>query len=172
METLRATYGLERIAYVDVDAHHGDGVFYSFEEDPAMFIADFHEDGRFLYPGTGYANESGRGEAAGTKINIPMPPFAGDDQFMAEWPRVEKFLNDARPEFIFMQCGADSLSGDPITHLQYTTAAHAYAATRLCKVADEHAQGRLLAMGGGGYNRANLADAWTSVVKSLIESVQ
>ncbi len=168
IETLKREYHLTRIAYVDIDAHHGDGVFYAFESDPALAYADLHEDGRFLYPGTGNAREHGRGDAAGTKLNIPMPPDADDRQFLLAWERVEEFIDAARPEFILFQCGADSIAGDPITHLRYSSAAHGHAAESLCALADAHAQGRLLAMGGGGYNRRNLALAWTAVVATLV----
>ena len=65
-------------------------------------------------------------------------------------------------------CGADSIDGDPITHLQFTPAAHAHAAKRLCVLADRHCDGRLLAMGGGGYNRDNLAKGWTGVVREFV----
>jgi acetoin utilization protein AcuC len=170
IETLRHVYGLQRIAYVDIDAHHGDGVFYAFENDPELMIADLHEDGRFLYPGTGSAEETGRGAAQGTKLNIPMPPAAGDDAFREAWGRVESLLEMFRPEFILFQCGADSISGDPITHLAYTPAAHRHAATGLCRLAERHCSGRLLAMGGGGYNRRNLALAWSAVLEVLIEN--
>jgi acetoin utilization protein AcuC len=171
IETLRARFPIQRIAYVDIDAHHGDGMYYGFEQDPTVFIADLHEDGRFLYPGTGFAHETGRGAAEGTKLNIPMRPEAGDEDFLQAWERVEAFVDNARPEFIFLQCGADSLAGDPITHLQYTVAAHSHAAGRLCALADKHCAGRLLAMGGGGYNRQNLAVAWAAVVKTMVASV-
>jgi acetoin utilization protein AcuC len=170
IEMLTKEYGLSRIAYVDIDAHHGDGVFYAFEEEPRVFIADLHEDGRFLYPGTGAAGESGRGLALGTKLNIPMPPDCGDDAFRAAWARVEDFLHQARPQFILFQCGADSIAGDPLTHLRYTPAAHAEAARRLCAIADEHGRGRLLAMGGGGYDYRSLALAWTGVLAALVEA--
>lgn len=169
-ETLRRKYGVKRVAYVDIDAHHGDGVFYSFEEDPDLLFADIHEDGRFLYPGTGAATETGVGAAKGTKLNLPMPPGADDEQFFAAWAKVEAYLEATRPEFILFQCGADSLEGDPITHLRFSENAHAHAATRLCALADDMAQGRVLAMGGGGYNRRNLARAWTRVVRSLVEA--
>ena len=168
IETLKAEYGLSRIAYVDIDAHHGDGVYYAFEADPAVWFADLHEDGRYLYPGTGDAAERGRGEALGTKLNLPMPPDADDEQFMEAWRLVETFIDGARPEFILFQCGADSVAGDPITHLRYSSAAHAHAAGSLCAIADRHCDGRLLAMGGGGYNRRNLALAWTAVVRALL----
>ncbi len=88
-------------------------------------------------------------------------------RFATAWEEVERYLDDARPELILLQCGADSLAGDPITHLQYSAEAHAHAARRLGVLADRHADGRLLAMGGGGYNRANLARAWTRVVEEL-----
>jgi len=167
IEILRKEYDIRKIAYVDIDAHHGDGVFYEFENDPALVFVDFHEDGRFLYPGTGKAEETGRGLAVGTKLNIPMPPNAGDDRFIILWEEVEHFISSAKPEFILFQCGADSLGGDPITHLNYTKAAHAHAAKRLCALANTHCHGRLLAMGGGGYNRVNLAQAWCAVVDAM-----
>lgn len=171
IETLRARHGLERIGYVDIDAHHGDGVYYGFEDDPHLYVADLHEDGRYLYPGTGHANECGRGPANGTKLNIPMPPGAGDAEFLAAWPRVEEHLRRARPQFILFQCGADSIAGDQLTHLSYTEAAHVHATRSLCRIADRLCAGRLLVMGGGGYNRANLARTWTAVLNALIESL-
>jgi acetoin utilization protein AcuC len=167
IEQARRAHGLERVAYVDIDAHHGDGVFYAFEDDPDVIIADLHEDGRFLYPGTGSRDETGSGEAAGTKLNIPMRPGSGDRAFLHAWEEVEAFLHSKPPELIFLQCGADSLRGDPITHLAYSDEAHSHAATRLRAMADEYCGGRLLALGGGGYDRANLARAWTRVVEAL-----
>ena len=169
IETLRLQHGLQRIAYVDIDAHHGDGVFYSFEADPELVFADMHEDGRFLYPGSGSDTETGTGAARGTKLNIPMPPEADDAQFYPAWEQLETFIDQHCPEFILFQCGADSIAGDPITHLRYTPAAHRHAAQRLQRLAERHCQGRLLAMGGGGYNRGNLALAWTAVVDALLE---
>jgi len=170
VEYLRREYGLRRVAYVDIDAHHGDGVFYGFEEDPDVIFADIHEDGRYLYPGTGAESETGRGRARGTKLNIAMAPGAGDTEFYGAWQRVEDYLEAAEPEFIILQCGADSLEGDPITHLRYTEQAHADAASALCRLADRYCGGRVVGTGGGGYNRANLARAWTRVVQSFVEA--
>jgi acetoin utilization protein AcuC len=171
-EILRNNYGVRRIAYVDIDAHHGDGMFYAFEADPELFIADIHEDGRALYPGTGHASETGAGAAAGTKLNIPVRPRMGDERFLQCWERVEAFLEAAEPEFILFQCGADSMAGDPIAHLEFTAAAHAHAARRLCVMADRYGAGRILGMGGGGYNRANLARGWTAVVREFVAAGQ
>ncbi len=167
IETLFNKYDLQRVAYIDIDAHHGDGVFYSFEDDPRLIFADMHEDGQFLYPGTGAIDETGKGAAAGTKLNIPMPPQADDRLFFKMWPQVEKFIARYQPEFILLQCGADSIAGDPITHLAYSEKAHAYAAERLAKIAEKYCDGKLLAMGGGGYNHHNIAKTWTAVIDAL-----
>ena len=101
------------------------------------------------------------------KLNVALRPGANDADFDKAWSRVESFLEAGRPEFVIFQCGADSLAGDPITHLEYTEESHAKAAARLRDIADRHCQGRIVATGGGGYNRDNLARAWTRVVESL-----
>jgi acetoin utilization protein AcuC len=163
----RSKYNIQRIAYVDIDAHHGDGIFYEFEDDPLLFFADTHEDGRYLFPGTGSANETGKGAAAGTKLNIPLQPGANDEAFVSEFGRVEQFIDEARPELIILQSGADSLAGDPITHLQFSAKAHRHAADALHRLAHKHCNGRIIGLGGGGYNRDNIGEAWTQVVKSF-----
>lgn len=169
IETLRAEFGIHRIAYVDIDAHHADGVYYAFADDPELIFADLHEDGRFLFPGTGDASETGTGAALGTKLNIPLPPGSGDAQFHAVWPKVEAFVRQARPEFIILQAGADSVLGDPLTHLQFSPSVHGHAALRLRGLSRQCCAGRLLALGGGGYNRASLAAAWCEVVQALLD---
>jgi acetoin utilization protein AcuC len=167
IEAAMRFYGIQRLAYVDIDAHHGDGVFYGFDEDPRVMFADLHEDGRYLYPGTGSRSETGRGAASGTKLNIPMPPGADDDAFLVAWEEVEAYLDANPPELLLLNCGADSLAGDPITHLKYSENAHGHAAARLAVLADRHCGGRVLGMGGGGYNRRNLARAWTRSVEGF-----
>ena len=170
VEMLRRRFGLRRIAYVDIDAHHGDGVFYAFVEDPDLLFADVHEDGHHLFPGTGRADETGTGAARGTKLNFPLPPGAGDAQFLALWPRIEAYLLAGRPEFILLQCGADSIEGDPLTHLRFSADAHAHAAKRLCAIAEQLGHGRVLGLGGGGYNRSNLARGWNHVVEAFLDA--
>jgi acetoin utilization protein AcuC len=168
IDTLREEYGVKRIAYVDIDVHHGDGLYYPYESDPDLIYADIHEDGRYLYPGTGDAGECGEGEAYGSKLNLPLAPGAGDDEFYAAWDGVVEHLRAYEPEFIIMQCGADSLAGDPLAHLQYTPAPHAHAARSLCALANEFTGGRIIGLGGGGYNRGNLAAAWCGVLEEFI----
>jgi acetoin utilization protein AcuC len=169
IEALRRRHGLARIGYVDIDAHHGDGVYYGFEDDPGVIFADIHESGETLYPGTGSVDEHGRGAAAGTKLNIPLPAGSGDEEFRAVWPLVVKHLERHAPEFLILQCGADSIAGDPLANLRFSPAAHALAARELCALADRLGHGRLLALGGGGYDRGNLARTWAGVLEALLE---
>jgi len=169
IETLRSEYGLRRIAYVDIDVHHGDGVYYAFEDDPDLAIADIHQDGRFLFPGTGFAHETGRDAAIGTKCNLPLAPGAGDAEFFAAWTVAEGFVDRFAPEFVLVQCGADGLSGDPLADLRLTPAAHSHAVRRLRALAERHARGRLMAFGGGGYRLDNLSMAWCAVLEALLE---
>ena len=168
IEHLRRRHGMHRVAYVDIDAHHGDGVFYAFEQDPDVIIADLHESGHSLYPGTGSELESGRGAAIGTKLNVPLPAGADEAAFEGVWPAMLAHVERFAPQFVLLQCGADSIAGDPITHLRLTPACHTRAARDLAALADQLGHGRVLAMGGGGYDRGNLARAWSGVVEGLL----
>ncbi|MCP8319975.1 MAG: acetoin utilization protein AcuC [archaeon] len=162
------TYGLKRILYVDIDAHHGDGVCYEFYDDPKVFIADIHEDGRYLYPGTGFSHETGSGKAEGTKLNIPLKLGAGDEEFKEAFTRVEEFAHQTKPELIIFQCGADGLENDPLTHLRYTEEVHKYSTKKLHEISHELCDGRIMALGGGGYNPNNVAKAWIEVIKGFL----
>jgi acetoin utilization protein AcuC len=169
IDTLREEYGIERVAYVDIDVHHGDGLYYPYEEDADLIYADIHEDGHYLYPGTGHDYERGKGPGQGLKLNLPMQPGWGDKEFHGAWERVVEHVRKHKPEFIVFQCGADSLAGDPLAHLQYTPKAHAHAARSLCGLANELCDGRIMGFGGGGYNRGNLAAAWCAVLDEFIK---
>ncbi len=167
---LRKKYNLKRIAYVDIDAHHGDGVFYPFESDPDLIFADLHQDGNTLYPGTGHAFEKGKGPAKGYKLNIPLPPGADDEYFWQVWPAVEQFLRTLQPEFIILQCGADSIIGDPIANLNLSAQVHYKVAGKLTSLAEELGHDRIMGLGGGGYDPHNIAQGWCSVLRALIET--
>ena len=168
VELLRSRYKLRRILYVDIDVHHGDGVYYSYEADPDLFIFDVHEDGMFLYPGTGSANESGVGRAKGTKVNIPLAPGSGDQAVLQQLPRLERFARTAEPEFIIFQCGADGLRGDPISGLRYSPKAHREVGMLVHRLSHELCSGRMVALGGGGYLPRNCSDAWCEVVSAMV----
>jgi acetoin utilization protein AcuC len=160
-------FKMKSVAYVDIDAHHGDGVYYEFEPDPRVVVGDIHEDGKYLYPGTGDDGEEGTGFGLGTKLNIGLAPGSGDQQFMEAFDRVAEFVRGSKPEMIFFQCGADGLAGDPIADLRYTPAAHAHASRKLHSLAHEVCGGKILAMGGGGYDPGNVSAAWSAVIREL-----
>jgi acetoin utilization protein AcuC len=164
----RKKYNLKKILYVDIDAHHGDGVYYEFERDPDLIIADIHEDGSFLYPGTGFESENGLGTGKGSKLNLPLQPGATDRDFISAFMKIENFINSMNFELIIFQCGADGLSGDPLTHLKYTEKSHEYAAKVLHTIAHNKCRGRIIGLGGGGYNKQNLAVAWKKVAEAFV----
>lgn len=166
IEHLMSEHNLTRIAYVDIDAHHGDGVYYEFEQEPRLIFADMHQ--QYIYPGTGDADETGTGEAVGVKLNIPMAAGSGDADFNRAWERVAAHLRAHKPQFIILQCGADSIAGDPLTGMEYSPASFTKAAAELAKIAQQYAGGRLLALGGGGYNLSNIAAGWNNVVEAMV----
>ncbi len=155
--------GAQRVAYVDVDVHHGDGPQAAFYEDPRVLTISLHQDGRTLFPGTGSVEEIGRGDAAGTKVNVPLPPFTGDEGWLRAFreivpPLVESF----RPDVLVTQLGCDTHFEDPLANLLLTTSAYRETATVLHELAHAAAGGRWVATGGGGYRWATVVPrAWT-----------
>ncbi len=168
---LKRKYGFKRLMCLDIDAHHGDGVMYGFYSDPALLDVDFHEDGRHLFPGTGFTEEAGEGEAFGLKVNVPVPPFTTDTPYLAAFDEVvPKLVRAYRPEFILVQCGADSHFEDYLAHLSLTTRTYEHVLTKMHDLAHEVANGRIVAFGGGGYKMGNVARCWTSVAAMLSEN--
>jgi len=168
---LKMRYGCTRIAYIDVDAHHGDGVMYSFYSDPSVLNIDFHESGRYLYPGSGFPHETGSGDGEGLKINVSLPPGTDDQLYIHAFERVVPHaIEYYRPEIILLQSGADSHVGDPLAHLSITARTYSHIASSIHRLAHRYCGGRILVFGGGGYNLGNVARCWTTVLSILTES--
>jgi acetoin utilization protein AcuC len=166
---LKKKYAIEKILYLDVDAHHGDGVMYGFYSDAGVLDIDFHEDGHHLFPGTGSTEETGEGEAVGTKVNVPLLPFTGNEPYMSLFREiVPKLVRKYLPNVLLLQCGADAHANDLLAHLQLTTKAYNEVADTMHRLAHELADGRLIVFGGGGYNQANVARTWTLVASTLV----
>ncbi len=170
IEHLFSTWALTEILYVDIDAHHGDGVFYPFDKDRRVLFLDYHQHSDTLYPGTGKSHETGGGPAKGRKLNIELMPECGDALFSEQWERGRKFIDQFSPQFVLLQCGVDSLKGDPITNLCLSEAAHAQVTRELIQYAGTHCSGRLVALGGGGYNMENIARGWTAVTQTMLNT--
>jgi acetoin utilization protein AcuC len=146
-----------RVAYVDVDVHHGDGVMYGFYGTGRLLDIDFHQDGRTLFPGTGHVTETGEGDGAGLKVNVPLPPGAGDDALVPLVRRVvPPLIREFRPDLLVVQHGIDGHWGDPLAQLQYTPAGYTAVDLMLLELAREHG-GRLVVTGGGGYRPSSVA---------------
>jgi acetoin utilization protein AcuC len=155
--------GVERVAYVDVDVHHGDGPQAIFYQDPRVLTISLHQDGRTLFPGTGFPHEYGAAEAQGTKVNVPLPPFTGDELWLRAFREIVPPLVQAwRPEFLVTQLGCDTHHTDPLANLMLTTSAYRTTAALLHELAHRAAGGRWIATGGGGYQWARVVPrAWT-----------
>jgi len=153
--------GVERVAYVDVDVHHGDGPQQIFWTEPRVMTISLHESGKHLFPGTGFVNEIGGGDAKGTKVNVSLPPYTGDDAYLAAFERVvPPLLESFKPQVLFTQLGCDTHHTDPLAHLQLTTRAWRRLATWMHQLAHEHAGGRWIATGGGGYSVGAVPRGW------------
>ncbi|WP_425573203.1 acetoin utilization protein AcuC [Nocardioides lentus] len=144
--------GATRVAYVDVDAHHGDGVQKVFWDDPRVLTISLHETGEMLFPGTGFAADTGGPDAEGTAVNVALPPGTSD----AGWLRafhavVPPLLREWQPEVLVSQHGCDSHVEDPLTHLNLTVDGHRTTYQALHELAHEVAGGRWVVTGGGGY---------------------
>lgn len=147
-----------RVVYVDIDCHHGDGVQHAFYDNDQVLTISFHESGAFLFPGTGFPQETGTGRGRGYSVNVPLYPYTSDEVYL--WalrqvvpPLVESF----RPDVLVTQLGIDSHFLDPITHLGLTVQGFEQAVCELAQVAPM----RWLSMGGGGYDLQAVARAWT-----------
>ena len=142
-----------RIAYVDTDAHHGDGVQWMFFEDPEVLTVSVHESGRFLFPSTGEVHEKGRGTGKGYSVNVPLQPYTDDDSFMSAFETVvPEVLRAFEPDLILSQNGCDAHKLDPLTHLSATTRLYEHVPARMHDLAHELCGGRWVATGGGGYD--------------------
>ena len=163
--------GVERIAYVDVDVHHGDGPQAIFYEDPRVLTISIHESGRYLFPGTGFTDERGAGDAEGTAVNVPLPPYTSDQDWLRAFREVVPALVESwRPEVLVTQLGCDTHHTDPLAHLALSTAAYREAARTLHELAHEAAGGRWVATGGGGYQWARVVPrAWTIYFAEMAE---
>jgi len=156
-----------RVAYVDIDAHHGDGVQVAFYDDPNVLTISTHERGDRLFPGTGFVEETGEGDGVGYSVNLPLDVLTDSAVYLPAFeavvpPIVTKF----RPDVVVAQLGIDSHRTDPLTHLALDVQGFARALARILTLAP-----RVLALGGGGYDLENVARAWT-VAWALLNDVE
>jgi len=149
---LRKKYNV-RVLYIDTDAHHGDGVQWSFYDDPNVCTLSIHETGRYLFPGTGNVTERGSGQGYGTTFNFPIDAFTEDESFLMVYEQaIREVFEFFKPDVVFTQNGADAHYFDPLTHLYGTMNIYREIPKLAHKLAHEYCDGRWIAVGGGGYD--------------------
>jgi acetoin utilization protein AcuC len=158
--------GAERVAYVDVDVHHGDGVQAAFWDDPRVLTISVHESPDALFPGTGYPEEIGGPAALGRSVNVALPPGTGDSGWLhAFLSVVPELVKTFQPDVLVTQHGADTHIDDPLAHLALSVDAQVASYRVLHATAHHHAHGRWLATGGGGYAVVDVVPrAWTHLL--------
>jgi acetoin utilization protein AcuC len=165
-------HGVHPIAYVDVDVHHGDGVQAIFYEDPRVLTVSIHQSGDTLFPGTGFVDERGAGDALGTAVNVPLQPGVGDRAWLAAFAEiVPPVVRAFAPKVLVTQLGCDTHRTDPLAQLRLSTAAYRETAATLHALAHEVTGGRWLATGGGGYQWATVVPrAWTIAFAEMADA--
>jgi acetoin utilization protein AcuC len=160
-----------RVAYVDVDVHHGDGTQAMFYSDPDVLTVSLHESGRYLFPGTGFPEETGVGAGRGASANLPLAPYTWDEPWLAAFEAVvPPLLRRFRPTILVTQDGCDSHALDPLAHLLNSTAIWPRVGRRFHELAHELCEGRWVALGGGGYAiREVVPRAWTLLFAEMVE---
>jgi acetoin utilization protein AcuC len=147
-----------RVAYVDIDAHHGDGVQAAFSDTDQVLTVSLHQDGRTLFPGSGFVDETGRGAGEGYSVNVPLPPHTDDEIYLWAFRQVvPPLIRRFEPDVLVSQLGVDTHYRDPLTHLALTTEGHETLIQELAALAPA----RWLACGGGGYNLDVVPRSWT-----------
>jgi acetoin utilization protein AcuC len=166
---LRATDRGLRVAYLDIDAHHGDGVQHAFYERADVLTVSLHESGRYLFPGTGHTYELGTGEGRGFSVNLPLEPFTEDDSYLQAFDAVAApALRAYEPDLIVLQAGADPHRDDPLADLALSLRGLRAVYDRVVALADELCEGRLVATGGGGYDAFGVAPrAWAQLWSAM-----
>ena len=156
-----------RVAYIDVDCHHGDGVQLAFDNTDQVITISLHESGEFLFPGTGFTNEIGEGSGTGYSVNIPLHPYTDDDTYLRAFDNiVPPIIESYKPDVLVTQLGIDTHVGDPITHLRLTVQGFTAIVKRLSTLSP----GRWLALGGGGYNISAVIRGWSRAFGIMLEN--
>jgi acetoin utilization protein AcuC len=160
-----------RVAYVDVDVHHGDGVEGIFQSDPEVMTISLHESGRYLFPGTGFPEDRGVGAGRGSAANLPFAPFTWDEPWLEGFEKVvPALLRKFKPTVLVTQDGCDTHQLDPLAHLAATTRIWPRVGKAFHDLAHELCEGRWLALGGGGYAIYEVVPrAWTLFFAEMVE---
>ncbi|MER3482126.1 MAG: acetoin utilization protein AcuC, partial [Meiothermus sp.] len=150
-----------RVAYIDIDVHHGDGVQWIHYDEESVLTFSVHESGRYLFPGTGHIHEIGKAAGTGRKLNVPLEPFTEDSSYLEVFGMtLEPALSWFRPDVLVVQCGADAHYMDPLAEILLTTDAYRQLFTLIPQYAEAFADGKAIYTLGGGYNLDSTSRVW------------
>jgi acetoin utilization deacetylase AcuC-like enzyme len=164
---LQSRHGLQRVAIIDWDVHHGNGTEAIFIEDPSVLYISLHENG--IYPYTGAAEERGQGAGMGANLNIPLPPHSDGETALKEWnAQITHAIDAFKPDFLLISAGFDARAGDPVGGLRWTDDTFAEMTRRCVAMAEKHCGGKIVSVLEGGYNPTGLASASAAHVRALV----
>ncbi len=167
-EVLKRERRVRRVFILDFDAHHGNGTQDIFYEDPSVLYMSLHQDGRTLYPGTGFLDEIGSGDGEGYNVNVPLPPGSSDEDYAGAMRELFVPLTEAfKPDLIAVSAGFDAYAQDPLTQLQLSTKAYGWLARHVVEQAEKLCKGRVVFVLEGGYVLDALAGSVVKIVKVL-----
>jgi len=159
-----------RIAYLDIDCHHGDGVQWLFYNDPNVLTISYHQDGRYLFPGTGFVNETGEGKGKGFSINFPLIPGTNNKNFINLFRQTTpKILETYAPDILITQLGVDTYFDDPQTQMGFSLSLYRDIAQTMKTCAREYCQNKWVALGGGGYLITAVPRAWALFLAKMLD---
>jgi acetoin utilization deacetylase AcuC-like enzyme len=163
-------HGIDRVAVLDWDVHHGNGTQHIFEDDPSVLFVSIHGHPDYLYPGTGYETESGVGDGAGYTLNVPMMPESNDEDYRNAFetlilPKLRAF----EPQVLLISCGFDAHFLDPLGNIALTDAAFEWMTRKAIDIAIQHCDGRILSVLEGGYDLSVLKRCTRTQVSLLME---
>lgn len=167
----QSVHAIERVWILDWDVHHGNGTQHSFERDPSILYVSFHQHPDTLYPGTGHQEETGKGPGEGFTLNLPMPPYSTDEDYLALFdrtvaPRVDEF----KPDLVLISAGFDAHQADPLANINLSEAGFERLTRKTLAIADEHADGRVVSILEGGYDLDTLANCVETHLRVLMQA--
>ena len=169
-EHLARTHGLQRVAIIDIDVHHGNGTQHIFEERSDVLFVSLHEHPMYLYPGSGFAHDVGRGAGTGFTLNVPLDPNADDARYRHVFQTmVLPLLEGFDPQFVLVSAGFDATPDDPLAHLNLTPQGYQWLARQLVSLAEKHCGGRIVSVLEGGYDLRSLAECVELHLRTLCE---
>ncbi|MBW2406029.1 MAG: histone deacetylase [Deltaproteobacteria bacterium] len=166
---LQKQHHIDRIMIIDWDVHHGNGTQHIFEENSSVFYISLHQDPSTCYPGTGWAQETGKGTGKGYTLNFPMFPGSSDEAYLKAMEHVEQRMDHFKPQFVLISAGFDAHMADPLAHIRLTKNGYQALTQSVKKIAETYAEGRIVSVLEGGYSLEALKESIETHINVLMD---